>query len=58
MLTSAVQCCAVLLQGVQDSLLLDRSYLNKLVMRERGGGALGALGSAVDAEFAAGMFAP
>lgn len=46
----------MLLQGVQDNLLLDRSYLNKLVMRERGSGGLGALGAAVDADFAGAMF--
>lgn len=39
------------MQSVQDSLLLDKGYLNKVVMRERGGGALGALGAAgVDAD--------
>jgi hypothetical protein len=38
------------MQSVQDSLLLDKAYLNKVVMRERGSGGLGGLGSAVDAD--------
>ncbi|KAF6258354.1 hypothetical protein COO60DRAFT_1701346 [Scenedesmus sp. NREL 46B-D3] len=37
-------------QSVQDSLLLDKGYLNKVVLRERGSGGLGGLGSAVDAD--------
>ncbi|KAF8060061.1 CSN3 [Scenedesmus sp. PABB004] len=37
-------------QSVQDGLLLDRSYLGKLVMRERGGGGLGGLGGGLDAD--------
>jgi hypothetical protein len=44
--------CAVFIQSVQDSLLLDRAYLNKVVMRERGGGGLGGLASGIDADIA------
>jgi hypothetical protein len=42
---------------VQDAIVLDKAYASKLLARERGGGALGALTS-MDADYAAaGMFA-